>query len=80
MNKKLFSLSIFAVALAMAFVFSAPIVTMAASDNYNDQFVGITNLLGVDEAHYGIGARDRDRAPVVNFQTYGLQGDWAGQH
>ncbi|MGO9020522.1 MAG: hypothetical protein ACLQVJ_19455 [Syntrophobacteraceae bacterium] len=80
MNKKLFSLSIFTIALAMAFVFSAPNVTRAASDNYNDQFVGITNLLGVDEAHNGAGARDRDRAPVVNFQTYGLQGDWAGQH
>ena len=81
MNKKLFSLSIFTIAFAMAFVFSAPFGTMAASDNYNEPFIGSTNLFGVDEADNGAMARDRDRdiAPVLNFGSYGLQGDWAGQ-
>jgi hypothetical protein len=78
---KLFSLSIITIALAMAFVITAPNLTMAISDNYNDEMVGSANLFGVDEANNVTGPidRDRDRAPDLDFQTYGLQGDWAGQ-
>jgi hypothetical protein len=83
MSKKIFSLSIFTIALAMAFVFSAPIVTRAASDNYNDPFTGITNLVGIDEATSNVSSfhdRDRDNARDSKFPSYGLQGNWAGQH
>jgi hypothetical protein len=82
MSKKLFSLSIFTITLVISFVFSAPGVTMASSDNYNAAFPGNSNLLGVDEAHSSVGAlpdRDMDIAPGLNFQSYGLQGDWGGQ-
>ena len=80
MNKKLFGLSIFAIALAAAFVFTAPGGAMAASDNYNGTFLGSVNLIGVDEADSGIAIdRDKDVAPGLTFQSYGLKGDWEGQ-
>jgi len=81
MNKKLFGLSIFAIALASVFVFTAPGGAVAASDNYNNAFVGSANLIGIDEADNAVAVdRDKDIAPVLNFQTYGLQGNWeAGQ-
>ena len=81
MNKKLFSLSVFAIALAAVFVFTAPGGAIAASDNYNNAYLGSANLIGVDEADNGIAAIDRDRdiAPPVIFQSYGLNDSWAGQ-
>ncbi len=83
MSKKLFSLSIFTIALAMAFVFSAPIVTRAASDNFDDQFLGESNLVGIDEPTSPVTPlhnRDRDNGRDFKFPSYGLQGNWAGQH
>ena len=80
MNKRLFSLSIVTIALAMVFSFTTPNVTLAAGDNYNDVFIGASNLFGVDEAVNGTEPNsDRDVGPGVEFQSYGLRGDWVGQ-
>jgi hypothetical protein len=79
MNKRLFSLSIFAIALAAVFVSTVPSITMAASDNYNNAYVGSTNLFGVDEATSGITApvdRDRDIDAGLIHPSYGLKGSW----
>ena len=78
MNTKLFGLSIFAVVFALVFGFAAPSVTIAASGHYNEVFAGTPNLFGVDEARnsYALGHRDRDIDPTVNFQNFGLRGDW----
>jgi len=77
MNKKsFFNISILAFAFALAFLFAAPNGAMAAGENQGLS----TNLFGLDNAHNGSGldARDRDVAPAPRFQSYGLQGDWAG--
>ena len=79
MNKRLFGLSIFAIALAAVLVSTVPSITMAASDNYNNTFIGSTNLFGVDEAASGIAARvDRDRYIDAGsvLPSYGLKGSW----
>jgi hypothetical protein len=80
MNTKL-GFAILAFAFALAFMFAAPKGTMAASENYNNNY-STDNLLGVDEALNPLGHHDRDRgAPVPDFSsdTRGLQGDWANE-
>ena len=80
MNKRLFSLSIVTIAFAMVFSFTAPNVTSAAGDNYNYILIDAVNVFGADEAVNGIEpGSDRDVGPDLNFQSYGLQGNWAGQ-
>ncbi|SPF49779.1 exported hypothetical protein [Syntrophobacter sp. SbD1] len=78
MNKKIFSLSLFAIALAGLFLFAAPNGSIAASDNYNNTFSGSINHFGVDEAYNGgaLAGRDYDRPSKPDFQSYGLHGDW----
>ena len=76
MNKKLFALSIFAVAFAVTCVFAAPNGALAASDNYNNVAIGSVNLFGVDETDNAIAAPDRDTGAEVSFPSYGLQGSW----
>jgi len=77
MNNKLFSLTIFAVALAVASMVTVPGVMAAVSDNYNAVFIGTPDLFGVDEATNTASDRDRDISPpALDFSTYGLQGNW----
>ena len=95
MNKKLFSLSIFTIALAVAFVFSAPNGakaadgTNAAGSNYNHRGYienRSANLFGEDWATNGGRTRrdmDKDRyiqRQIPDFQVYGLQGNWKGAY
>ncbi|MGO9315143.1 MAG: hypothetical protein ACLQBD_02835 [Syntrophobacteraceae bacterium] len=82
MNKKLLGLPIFAIALAVAFVFWAPKGTRA-DDSHHPGYNSSANSFSDD--HNGAGRaqdrRDRDRATQSqHFQSYGLQGDWRGQH
>jgi hypothetical protein len=86
MSKKLLSLSIFAIALAVAFVFWAPNGTMAEDNNNHAGYMNSPNSFGDswDSATNNAGEhfdRDRDRAtePPPIFKSYGLQGDWRGQ-
>ncbi len=86
MNKKLLGIPIFTVALALAFVFWAPQGTKA-DDSYHPGYKDSANSFSDD--HHGArnragrakDGRDRDRSmkpPPSN--SYGLQGDWRGQH
>src|SRR5208283_5078234 len=86
MNKKLLGLPIFAIALAVAFVFWAPKATRAddshhpgynnSANSFSDDHHGARNRAGRAQDR-----RDRDRATQSQrFQSYGLQGDWRGQH
>lgn len=79
MNKKLiFSVAIFAVAFAMVFGFGSMNNVNASPENYNLEYTGEANLIGVDEAHNSLGNRDTDRgAPVFNFGSYGLGSDFS---
>jgi hypothetical protein len=79
MDKKLLKFTILSFAFALAFLFAAPRGTMAASENFNEDFVGTDILLAVDEAHNQIRLADKDRglAPDFEFETRGLQGGWA---
>jgi len=78
MNKRLLKFSILSFAFALAFLFAASRGVMAASENFNEDFVGTDVLLGVDEAHNQIRLADKDRGliPDFSFETRGLQGDW----
>ena len=86
MKKKLISLPIFAIALAVAFVFWAPKGTRA-DDNHHPGYKDSANSFSDD--HHGArnragraqDRRDKDRATrSPHVQSYGLQGDWRGQH
>lgn len=77
---KVFNLTIFAVAFALVFGFGAFNGAMAAkSDNFNYDYPGQANLIGVDEADNSLGNhRDRDRGvPGFSFDSYGLSGSYA---
>ncbi len=86
MDKKLLSLSIFTIPLAVAFVFWAPGGSMAAGNSYHPGYNESANTFEdndwagtrIETAHDG----DKDKAmqPLPHFQAYGLQGDWSGQH
>jgi hypothetical protein len=87
MNKKLLGLPIFTIALAVAFVFWAPKGTMEAGGSFHPGYNDSANSFSDD--HHGTrnragraqDDRDRDRALWSSpFQSYGLQGDWRGQH
>jgi hypothetical protein len=95
MNRKLFSLSIFTIALAVAFVFSAPGFAKAAdgtnaarSNNNHRGYIEnrSANSFGEDWATNGYGTRrdmDKDRhirRQIPDFQIYGLQGNWKGAY
>ncbi len=96
MNKKLFSLSVFTIALAVAFVFSAPKGAKAADginaavSNHNHRGYienRFANSFGEDWAtNGGAGAHrdtDKDRhiqRQIPDFQIYGLQGNWKGAY
>jgi len=82
MSTKLFSLSLFSIALALVFMFAAPGFSTVVSDNYNAVFDG-PNIFGTSEANNSFGAlHDGDREGVsrLNFQSRGLHGDWAGEY
>lgn len=87
MNKKLLSLPVFTIALAVAFMFWTPKGTMAADGGYHPGYNNSTNSFSDD--HHGArnragrakDSRDKDRATrSAPFQSYGLQGDWRGHH
>jgi len=89
MNKKLFSLSIFTIALALAFVLSAPNGANAAGSNYNHRGYienRSANSFGEDWATNGASTHrdmDKDRhiqKQIPDFQIYGLQGNWKGAY
>jgi hypothetical protein len=94
MSKKLFSLSIFTIALAAAFMFSAPDCAKAADGTNvarNNSHRGYienrsANSFGEDWATNGYGTRrdmDKDRyirRQIPDFQIYGLQGNWKGAY
>jgi len=76
---KFYSFSVFAVAFAL--VFGLGVIKATASDSYNvtpDQ----ANIFGLDEADKGANVlRDRDVGqPDISFQSFGLMGDWSGEH
>ncbi len=75
---RLFNLTIFAVAFALVAGLGAFSSTMAASDNFNWDYPGQANLIGVDEANNSLGvSRDRDRdGPEFAMESYGLSGNY----
>ena len=95
MNKKLFSLFIFTIALAVAFVFSAPSGAKAADSNYNQRGNynhrghienRSANSFGEEWATNEVRTpRDTDKdkhiqKQIPDFQIYGLQGNWKGAY
>ncbi|MHC1726159.1 MAG: hypothetical protein AB9866_09165 [Syntrophobacteraceae bacterium] len=76
---RIFNLTILAVAFALVIGFGAFSTTMAASDNFNWDYPGQVNLIGIDEANNSLaGHADRDRGvPGFTFDTYGLAGNYA---
>ncbi|MGA3116730.1 MAG: hypothetical protein ABSF90_20095 [Syntrophobacteraceae bacterium] len=86
MDRKLLSLPVFTIALAVAFVFWAPGGSMAAGSSYHPGYNESANTFE-DNDWAGTRAetthdRETDRSvqPPPYFQSYGLQGDWRGQH
>ncbi len=73
MNKILSTLSVLAVVFAL--VFGTVQAARATGDDLSIVKTGQTNLFGIDNAHNSVlAASDRDNAPVVNFESYGLNG------
>jgi len=86
MKKKLIGLPIFAIVLALAFVFWAPKGTKAddshhpgykdSANSFSDDHHGARNRAGKAQDR-----RDKDRSKQSpHVQSYGLQADWRGQH
>ncbi len=73
MNKLISTLSVIAVVFALTLgTFS---LALAEGDNLSIAVTGEANLFGGDWAHNSVVAdRDRDSAPAVNFESYGLNG------
>ncbi len=73
MNKILSTLSVLAVVFAL--VLGTVQAARATGDDLRIIQTGETNLFAMDGAHNAVlGAPDRDIAPVVNFESYGLDG------
>ncbi|MEN6438884.1 MAG: hypothetical protein ABFD97_09895 [Syntrophobacter sp.] len=78
MNTKLiFSVSIFAVAFALVFGFGSINNVNASPENYNAEYVGEANLIGVDEAHNSLASRDKDSGSGFTFESHGLNSEFS---
>jgi len=80
MNTKLIlSVSIFAVAFALVLGLGTTNNANATPENYNQQYVGEANLVGVDEADNTLAARSRDmdRSAGFTFESHSLGSIWS---